>query len=186
MAYGNDIADSETAYKILQAQKSKTKLFYITEEAVRTIQESIPLNLVAVSGTLNVHQIIATNEYAAVYYRDVSCFCGHETKKGLCKCHQVKLHHLIDNKCTVTEKRKLKKNKGTSIVKKRKKPNPIQSESSESDTDITFADSDLDDAASDDESISSRNFVLEHTEKNDEKNISLWDNKLKIAAIKKI
>lgn len=168
----------QPTYKILQAQKSKVKFFYITEEAVRTIQESIPLSLVAVTGTLNVHQIITKNEYAAVYYRCVSCFCGPEMMKGLRKCHQVKLHHLVDNKCTVTQQKRLEENKEISIKRKRKKSNHTQSESSESDIDITYASSDHDEAACDNESTFSEDSEPDHTETNYEKNIPPWNSQL--------
>lgn len=57
------------------------------------MQQKVPDELIALPGTMRIHQIITTAKQGCVLYRDLSCFCG--PKKGCCECYEPKIHDLI-------------------------------------------------------------------------------------------
>ncbi|CAG4966406.1 unnamed protein product [Colias eurytheme] len=134
VAYGHDVPSAEVAYDLLKAQESDVIKFYISEENITKMQDLIPDNLLALPGTMKVHQIICNNS-ESVFYRDVSCFCGTENR-GLCQCYDCKEHTFIPKEKNI--KRAISKSaKQQNCNKRRKKSN---SSDTEIDSDVTYAD----------------------------------------------
>lgn len=136
VAYKHDIPSAEVAYALLKSQETEVKIFYIPEEDITDIQNTIPDNLIPLPGTIQVHQIVTQNCDGSIFYRDVSCFCG-SNNKGLCKCVNLKKHQLIGKKKTITKKRpaKIPENRNKSAKRKRN----TDSTDTELDSDVTYA-----------------------------------------------
>lgn len=69
VAYGHDIPSVETAYELLKSQETSVKIFYVPEEDITAIQNTIPENLVPLPGTIQVHQIITNKNVGSIFYR---------------------------------------------------------------------------------------------------------------------
>lgn len=139
MAYGIDITHAEEAFKFL-SDKTKIKLFYISEEEVhlqQNIINDVNMSILALKGTMQFHQVIASPDNTNVIkYRDISCFCGED--QGLCECYDLKEHKLVKNNIlSHTKTKRTKKNS-------RKRPRLSISSGSDADTeiDIVYAESD--------------------------------------------
>lgn len=61
------------------------------DNAIKTKQELIPQNLIAIRGTMQIHQIVCNS--GELKYRSVSSFCG--LIRGLCDCFEIKQHNLL-------------------------------------------------------------------------------------------
>lgn len=135
VSHGKDIPNAEIAFEALKETEKLVKMFYISPKEIERIQQELPDNLIALPGTMRVHQIVTPNKDHCVLYRDLSCFCG--TKKACCQCYEPKTHKLIS---TLEPSRK-RKNKisVTNFTTKRKR---CDSTSDSDSDDITYAESD--------------------------------------------
>lgn len=91
VAYGYDITDASTAFKLLQESETKIKLFYIPYDSI--LKDSP--DLVPVPNTMKIHQIINNPDSEnSILYRNLSCFCQ-KTRPGFCNCFNVKPTNLL-------------------------------------------------------------------------------------------
>jgi hypothetical protein len=84
VATGMDIVNADDFYNALK-DKSKIKLFLITEKDVESFQKHLPPNITTLKGTISVHQLFTTVP-GQLQYRDLSCFC----ERGFCQCRNPK------------------------------------------------------------------------------------------------
>ncbi|KAI8432593.1 hypothetical protein MSG28_013580 [Choristoneura fumiferana] len=151
VTHGRDIPDAETAYKELVNSNSKIKYFFISDEeiemSVKTL-DSTAKDLVPVPNTIAIHQVISIPNTDTIKYRKLSCFCG--TTSGYCACFDVKEHHLRRQRKNNNNKRKIKENKQKNI-KKRCFEKVSDTSDSESECDISYAESDKSSWKADDE-----------------------------------
>ncbi|CAH0719094.1 unnamed protein product, partial [Brenthis ino] len=70
VAYKHDIPSAEAAYFLLKSQETEVKIFYIPEEDITAIQNTIPNDLISLPGTIRVHQIITQNCDGSIFYSD--------------------------------------------------------------------------------------------------------------------
>jgi len=69
--------------------ETSIKLYYVSEEAVNALIETVPPSLPALPGTMSVHQLYVHNSKpASVMFRDISCFCS--VTHDLCNCFEAK------------------------------------------------------------------------------------------------
>ena len=87
VACETDVKDASEFFTALE-NKTKVKLYFITEEAIEKIRNIIPDNVPILKGTLLVHQM-ATAGNGLFQYRDVSCLCDRNNKQ-LCLCFRTK------------------------------------------------------------------------------------------------
>lgn len=93
VAYGENVPDAETAYKLLSQSDTKIKVFYVPETAINDLKEK-SVELTPIPGTMNLHQIRNTAMLNTIAYRNLSCFCDSSCPKGYCSCFCVKNHNL--------------------------------------------------------------------------------------------
>jgi hypothetical protein len=86
VSFGKDISDAHQFYEAVK--KSKVKIFFVEEQDIDFIEQSIPPYLKTLKGTMKVHQICSMKKAGTLLYRDVSCFCGE--KRGFCSCFECK------------------------------------------------------------------------------------------------
>ncbi|CAK1593400.1 unnamed protein product [Parnassius mnemosyne] len=70
VAYKHDIPSAEAAYDLLKKQETEVKIFYVPEKDITAIQKTIPDNLIPLTGTIQVHQIITQNCDGSIFYSD--------------------------------------------------------------------------------------------------------------------
>ncbi|CAK1591552.1 unnamed protein product [Parnassius mnemosyne] len=163
-AQGLDIPDAQAAYDALSSTETTIKFFYVPAETIKSLDPSIVYNLTSLPGTMKIHQLITCGKYK-LKYRDLSCFC--ENASGNCECHfpiYYDFAESISNKtqkqCNLKRINNIVTNKNTknNLQKKKRLIRKSLSLSSESDTDIEFAESDASDVLSD----VSRNTYLDY------------------------
>ncbi|KAL0851024.1 hypothetical protein ABMA28_006916 [Loxostege sticticalis] len=147
VSHGTDIPNASVAFKMLKESEKKVKTFFVSEEEIREMQQNVPDKLIALPGTMKLHQIITTAKQGSILYRDLSCFCG--PKKGGCACYETKTHDLISiqkSEQIKNKSKKLIKRKPTKTSKHINNKRSRSEMSSDSDNynsdDIPYADSD--------------------------------------------
>lgn len=85
VARGKDVADAVQFFSALQ-DASKIKMFIVTDEDVEKVAATIPSNIKALKGTMQVHQMF-TETRGILNHRVLSCFC-----EQYCSCHDPKTY----------------------------------------------------------------------------------------------
>lgn len=86
---GGDIADADDFFRQLK-DKTKVKLYLISESEIDKIRKAIPNKIPVLKGTLSVHQMVTTGN-GIFRYRSVSCFC--KKNDELCPCFETKVYN---------------------------------------------------------------------------------------------
>lgn len=138
VSHGTDIPNANTAFKMLKESEKMTKMFFISAEEIKVMQQKVRDDLIALPGTMRVHQIITTAKLGSVLYRDLSCFCGPE--KGCCVCYEPRTHDLLS---IHGQSKKRNPKKSTKHIKNKRARSKLSSDSEDYDSDnIPYADSD--------------------------------------------
>lgn len=154
IAFGRDICSARDAFDVLKRRSKKVKLFYVSEEDIQQKLTKIPQNLVPIKGSMQLHQLVYCD--GELKYRDLSCFCG--PSRGLCCCFDIQKHNLGNSlisrqtckspmpgpsKKTNSTSETCKKSKSTTKAKApRKRKVRYESVSSNTDSDVVYAESD--------------------------------------------
>ncbi|XP_022194488.2 uncharacterized protein LOC111052160 isoform X2 [Nilaparvata lugens] len=88
VAHGCDITDATVFFNLMK-EKSKIKLFYVTDNDIEQSFENLPsIPLKTIAGTRGIHQVI-TYKKNEMIFRPLSCFCdANKWEEGLtCKCY---------------------------------------------------------------------------------------------------
>lgn len=80
---GADIQSPEDLYSFLTEQESSITFYWVSEESFIKYDNSVPVNIPTVRGTLRIHQVMC-EEPAVIKWREISCFCA---RPALCNCH---------------------------------------------------------------------------------------------------
>ncbi|XP_022191792.2 uncharacterized protein LOC111049915 [Nilaparvata lugens] len=137
VAHGLDIPNAETFYELVKDHTQKIKLFYVSEADLLKYTDNLPITpLATIQGTRQIHQIITFKEME-MFYRSLSCFCAENdwACEKLCNCF-FKAQFVSFDK----QKDELKGKK------KKSRYYQIYDSSSESEQDITFQETDDEDA----------------------------------------
>lgn len=144
VTYGEDIVDARTAYDILVKCKSKILYFYVSNENIQTKEQEVDLKgLIPVPNTMDIHQVLTTDQANIIKYRKLACFC----KDSTCDCFGMKEHNLKLKK----QKRKFnaglkemkkKSNKRTRFENSRKKSLQPDDSDTSVNSEVTYAESD--------------------------------------------
>jgi len=102
----HDISCPKLLFDVLSARKSDVILFYVSADAVIDAVANMPSTVSAISGTMNIHQVLCT-AFGQIRYRDVSCFCSFD--KVSCTCYDVKDFSFICPCTTSSEQARNKK-----------------------------------------------------------------------------
>lgn len=89
---GRDIPDALSFFQELNDSGTQVKLFYVSEEDVETRAQKMLVPLVAIKGTMKMHQVLSITP-GILKYRDVSCFC--QAAEGVWDCPCYSLQEII-------------------------------------------------------------------------------------------
>ncbi|KAA0721693.1 hypothetical protein E1301_Tti014312 [Triplophysa tibetana] len=80
---GADVQTPEHLYKLLKEKESSIKYYWISDEDIKRYDEALPDSVLAVKGTLKIHQV-TTAQPGKIQHREISCFCS---RPDICQCH---------------------------------------------------------------------------------------------------
>ncbi|XP_063634914.1 uncharacterized protein LOC134805569 [Cydia splendana] len=89
---GNDVVDAKDAHHLLKQSLRITKVFLIDDCEIDRISNILPATLPVLKGTMQLHQIMTSDNGVPfkIKYRHISCFCG--DMKGQCGCFSPQPH----------------------------------------------------------------------------------------------